>query len=273
MIALFPVPEYGHRHSQMTRAVGHLVGRRFDPATIAAVMDAWYAHFQGQGTVRTGHAEAASELVTCLTSTVRSLQRGKFRPAASDLDHVALCRQILLDANQQDLLATGVIVTDDQGQRTLVPGQRPGRGPSPDIIPYCKRVTHIGVHLCNSDDERAFVEALVIQTMHKILHTREYLDDRVIQMTQDQIRQIAGSRHEARNWGPQQLERLKCKYLTRDGDGKPTTRFELLREIRKGFRKRGQKSGEPSAYQPTGVMLLLPASVVQKAGPCSRPPA
>jgi hypothetical protein len=264
LIARFPVPDQGHRHSQMTRAVGHLIGRGFDPDLVAAVLGDWHAHFQGLGVVRTGPDEAAQELDACLRSTLRKCARGEFRPATSDRDHETLCHQIRLDAGQRKLLVSGIVITDNQGRKILVPGSPPGkRRPGPGRNQPCKRVTQIGIRLCNSRDEQAFVEALLIQTMHKILHTREYADDHVIRMTHDQLRRTAGQRHGGLHWRPQQLERLKRKYLTRDGDGKPATRLELLQETCRGNRKRGQETGEPSAYQPTGIVSLLTPSVIQ----------
>jgi hypothetical protein len=259
MIDRFPVPDYGHRHVEMTRAVGNLIGCGFDPELVAAVLGDWYAYFQSQGVIRTGRDEAAQEVDACIRSTVRGLERGKFRPATSDLYHEALCRQIQLDASQRELLTSGVIATDNQGQKTLLKGPRQGRkSPTPNPTPNCKRVTHIGVRLCNSDNERAFVEALAVMTTYKILHTREYSDEAVVRMTHDQLKQIAADRNKGLVWGPQQVERLKRKYVTREADGKPASRFELLREVLKGERKPGQALGRPSEYRPTGILQLVP---------------
>ena len=258
MIARFPVPDYGHRHVEMNRAVGSLIGGGFEPDLVAAVMGDWHAHFHGQGVIRTGPDEAAQEVDACIRSTIRALERGTFRSATSTLNHETLCHQIQLDGRQRKLLASGIIDTDSQGQKTLLLGPGHGRQiPTPIQQPYCKRVTQIGIRLCNSDDERAFVEALVVLTTYKILHTREYSDEAVIRMTHDQIRQIASNRREGLEWGHQQVERLKCKYVTREADGKPASRFELLREVLKGERKRSHPRGRPSEYQPTGVLRLL----------------
>ena len=258
MIARFPVPDYGHRHVVMNRGVGNLVGQGFEPDLIAAVMRDWHAHFHGQGVIRTGPDEAAEEVDACIRSTIRGLERGTFRSATSALNHETLCRKIRLDASQRKLLASGIIVTDCQGQKTLQKGPGEGRQ-SPKLMQTlnCKRVTQIGIRLCNSDDEQAFVEALVVLTTYKINHTHKYRDEALIRMTHDQIRQIAGNRREGLKWGHQQVERLKCKYVTREADGKPASRFELLREVRKGERKRNQTVGRPSEYRPTGVLCLL----------------
>jgi hypothetical protein len=258
MIARFPVLDLGTRHDRMTRAVGHLIGQGFDPALVVAVMGDWHTHFDARGVVGTDADEAARELDACIGSTLRALGRGEFRPAMVDVDHEALCREIRLDAVQREFLASGIIVTDGRGQKTLIPVPRPGgKCPEPGQGNHCKRVTQIGRRLCESDDERAFVKALVVQVTHKLFHTREYRDDRVIRMTHDQLRRIAGERHGGLAWGPQQVERLKCKYISREGDGKPASRFELLREVRKGERKRGHARGCPSEYRPTGIAQLV----------------
>jgi hypothetical protein len=212
--------------------------------------------------IRTGPDEAAQEVDACIRSTVRGLERGRFRPATSALNHEALCHGIRLDAGQRELLASGIIETDSQGQKTLAKGPGQGRQrPVPLPPPNCKRVTPIGYRLCESDGERSFVEALVVLTTYKILHTREYFDEAVIRMTHDQLRQVAGDRREGLEWGPQQVERLKRKYVTREAEGKPASRFELLLEVRKGERKPGHVQGRPSEYHPTGILELVPLPV------------
>jgi hypothetical protein len=258
LVARFPVREVGTRHGQMTRAIGHLIGHGHAPDLVATVLSDWYAHFHGLGVIGTDPDEAAREVEACIRSTLRALERGQFRPARSDLDHEVRCRQIELDASQRDLVASGVVVTDGNGRKTLEPGPGPGR---PGPAPNCKRVTPIGVRLCESADEQAFVEALVVLTTDKIHHTGEFFDDCLIRMTHDQLRQVAGERHTGLAWRPQQLERLKRKYITRNPDGKPATRFELLEEVHKGARKLGHARGRPSAYRPTGILQLVPLPV------------
>ena len=223
MIARFPVPDIGCRHAEMTRSRRPSHRRRLRPGLGPSVMGDWHAHFHALGVVRTEPDEAAQEVDACVRSTLRKLERGEFRPAWSDRDHEADCRGIRLDSHQRKLLASGVIVTDSQGMKTLLPGAGQGRrrgSPRGQHTPNCKRVTQFGVRLCESDDERAFVEALVVHATHKILHTGEYSHDQVIRMTHGQLGRIAGERHEGLAWGPQQIERLKFKYVTREMDGK-----------------------------------------------------
>jgi hypothetical protein len=268
MIARFPVVGAGHRHQGMTRAVGHLLGAGYDPGLVAAVLADWHAHSHDSGTARTVPGEAAREVDACIRSTVRSLERGTFRRSTSDLDHEDSCRGIRLDAGQRELLSSRVVVTAVGGEKVLLRGPVSGsRMPPPAPTTNCKRVTQIRKFLCESGDERAFVEALVVQATYKLFHVREYTEDRVIRATHDQLRQIASDRHDGLRWAPEQIERLKRKYVTREGDGKPATRFELLREVRKGERGRGQSKGRPSEYRPTGILeLLRPTATPENAG-------
>ena len=265
MIARFPVAGPGHRHKGMTRAVGHLLGAGYGPGLVAAVLVDWHAHFHDSGAARTVPDEAAREVDACIRSTVRGLERGTFRPSTSDLDREDSCRGIQLDAGQRELLSSRVVVIGIGGEKTLLTGPASERRmPLPAHATNCKRVTQTGRFLCESGDERAFVEALLVQATYKIHHAREYSDDGVIRATHDQLGRIAGARHGGLRWAPQQIERLKRKYVTREGDGKPASRFELLREVRKGERRRGHPKGRPSEYRPTGILLLLAVSVIPK---------
>ena len=257
VIERFEVREAGTRHGKMTRAVGRLLGQGYDTGLVTAVLGDWHAHFEDLGVTRTGADEAAQEVEACIRSTHRAIGDGKFRPATGSRRHEDLCRRIRLDANQQALLDSGVVVTDAEGRGTMLPGPGPERGPRPGPTPHCKRVTPIGIRLCESRDESAFVEALLVHVTHKLVHTDEYPDDGTVLMTHDQIRQIAGDRHAGLRWGPQQVERLKRKYVTRAGDGKWASRFELLEEVVKGQPARGGCSGSPSSYRPTGILALL----------------
>ena len=80
----------------------------------------------------------------------------------------------------------------------------------------------MGPGLCISEDERAFVEALVIHSLHKIELGEFDPDDsgsRIV-MTHDQVREIAAARHEGLAWDNRQFERLKSRYIGRPGDRK-----------------------------------------------------
>jgi hypothetical protein len=75
--------------------------------------------------------------------------------------------------------------------------------------------------------------------------------------TNAQIARIADFRCPAHPplWDNTQIERLKQKYVTRPG--KPASVFELIREVRKGGRKRSDKVGAPTQYEATGILLFL----------------
>lgn len=267
MIARFPVAGLGQRHQGMTRSVGHLLGSRFSRDLAAVVLGDWHAHFHALGVTRTGADEAAREVEACIDSTVRSLKRGTFRPATSGVDPEAISHRIRLDARQQKLLSSRVVVTGVVGEKTLEAGAGPGRLIHLPAQPLnCKRGTQIGKSLCESDDERAFVEALTVQASYKMFHTGEYLEDGVIRATHEQLGRIAGARHGGLRWAPQQIERLKRKYVTREGDGKAASRFELLREVRKGERGRGGARGRPSEYRPTGILRFFPTTAIARRG-------
>jgi hypothetical protein len=75
---------------------------------------------------------------------------------------------------------------------------------------------------------------------------------------------------------PRKIEREKRKFIGRPNDGKTAFKIELLREVRKGGRKRGQAVGTPSEYEPTGLNWLLyhalgeaGAPIVQDAVPAA----
>jgi hypothetical protein len=106
-----------------------------------------------------------------------------------------------------------------------------------------------GKRLCESRDEEAFVEALIV-----LITAKRSWGESDLKMTGDQIREVARDRHKL-GWCDTQIDRLKLKYITRPG--KPAERFELLREIAKGHRKRGQAPGVPSEYAMTGLRLLV----------------
>jgi hypothetical protein len=131
-------------------------------------------------------------------------------------------------------------------------------------------VTQIEDRLCSSDQERNFVEVLVIHMLHDRRHHPEHARQGFTPITNDQLCEIASRRLPGCKWSPQQLERLKCKYITRQSMGRPASRFELLKEVRKGERRRGQQVGLPSRYEPTGVLLLLrTGGAIEEASPQS----
>jgi hypothetical protein len=246
----FPISGRGHRHLQMVRAVGSLVGREYEEGMIVGVMMDWWEFFYAQGLTGTDRPDMEAELAACLGSTRRN---DKFAATRGDAWHRRRYRKIQLSEEQRQLMKAR-IVTDESGSRSL--GTDSGRGPSPSPSPSlhtCKSVTQIDRCLCNSDDEAYFVEALIVHVTHKRLNINEV----VIKMTDDQIRQIAAERRgEAwRPWDNKQMERLKSKYISRPE--KPATRFELLAMIQAGQRSHAGHGGTPSQYESTGIERLL----------------
>ena len=273
LIARFPVSGHGERHKAMTQAVGSLLGRGYDREFVERVLHGWHERFWAQGVTRTALDEAAREVAACIESTIRNSERGGFVQARGGQNHADECRQIALDERQHRLLDQGVVVMDGAGQKRLrLPEELPSEElPSEEVkaekgksenapsqrTPHCKRVTQIGIRLCKSADERVFVEALLRWTIYKFRCLEDETAGGVMKLTNDQVRDIAVARGLAKSWGPEQFERLKRKFVTRERDGKPASRFELLREIHKGHHKPNETQGVPSAYETTGIRELV----------------
>jgi len=257
----FPIGGRGHRHVQMVRAVGSLVGREYEEGMIVSVMMDWWEYFHAQGLTGTDRPHMEAELTACLGSTRRN---NKFAVAKGDGWHRRRYRKIQLSEKQRRLMKAS-IVTEESGSRSL--GTDSGRRPfpPPSLTPHtCKSVTHIGNCLCKSEDEAFFVEALIVHVTHKRIN----INESVIKMTDDQIRQIAVDRRgkEWRPWDNQQMERLKRKYISRPE--KPATRFELLRMTRRGCPRRGREPAIPSEYEATGIAVLLGVMPRQRGHGC-----
>jgi hypothetical protein len=255
----FPVRHEGTRNVQMARAIGNLVGREYEANLIRCVMRRWHQHFFASGKARTSVEQGIREIERCLHGT---LQNRKFTKAAG-VDHRETVRQIELGDETRTLIRTGRVITDGDGHQTLAP--------SPPYIPHGTGVTHFGQtykRLCESRDEEAFVEVVLAHALHEL----ERPQNGLVLMTRTQINTAAADRFDGLRWHPQQFERLKAKYITREADGKPATRFELMREIVKGSRRPGQSVGEPSKYELTGILCLLPEDVRQILVPSTAKP-
>jgi hypothetical protein len=97
---------------------------------------------------------------------------------------------------------------------------------------------------------------------------RDHTSERTLILTNDQLRRIVSKRFKVKMpvWDNTQISRLKEKYVNRlggNGEREPATVFELLREVRKGHRGKGETKGSPSEYELTGIKILLSAG----AGP------
>jgi hypothetical protein len=122
--------------------------------------------------------------------------------------------------------------------------------------------------LCDTRDERWFVEALLAMLVCQHRRRTETAPPQSpwrFEMTHDQLRRVVSLRYDEAEhpvWTNTQIDRLKDKYFDRiraDEQRKPATRFELFTEIVKGRPARGSAKATPSAYEPTGVRVLLRA--------------
>ena len=110
--------------------------------------------------------------------------------------------------------------------------------------------------LCETQDERRFVEALMVMLARQ-RQAATGAPSR-FRVTHDQLRRVAATRYglELPVWENSQIARLKEKYIGRlrtDGQHDSASRFELFREVVKGQRARGKDKGTPSIFEPTGI--------------------
>jgi hypothetical protein len=247
MIDRFPVDGFCQRNDQMVRVLASLLGRELTPDLAYAVTEAWWRHFHALGLIRTPPGEARRLIGASIRSILRS---PTFLKGGGKADHRAACALIRLGPDQERLLDARL---EDLGD-LLNP--HPGRTPLRLREDQDRRgITKIGDRLCISDQERAFVEALIVLVTHERATSR----DGVIRMTGDQIRAIMADRHQGIRPLNSQMDRLKSEYISRPG--RPATRMELLRETRRGRRGRGESVGTPSEYEATGIELLLDREV------------
>ncbi|WP_197446793.1 bifunctional DNA primase/polymerase [Tautonia plasticadhaerens] len=253
----FPIDAYGQRHDRMRDAVCSLVCRGDDDDLIVPVMMIWWEHFHSLGRVRTGRAGMSRELLACLRCTRDNPDLEAIEGAVW---HRVRCASICLDRSQRRQMKSPILV-DPLGCKSLSSAGR-GKVPRPQT---CKNLTQIGDILCESEDEAAFVESLIVHVTHRRLDLGEI----EVRMTDDFLRQIAAERRPTdwRPWCDKQMDRLKAKYFWRPGRGgrpaRPATRFELLRVIETGTPTRGSRPARPSIYRTTGIEALLAPEAVQ----------
>lgn len=247
--ANFPLVGPGHRHTTMNRAVGSLIGRSYDNETITSVVMAWWEHFHAHGLTRTDRPGMEHELEACLRSTRNNEQ---FTIAHGTTWHRNRCREIELSPAHRQILATQLHLSLDGNQ----PQGRARKRLRPKRTKTNKNcIGH--TFLVLRPREAAFVEAVIVLSLHEI-QTGRVARGGVIRMTNRQIMDIASDRHPEVTWvSDVQVEREKRKFIGRPDDGKPATKSELLREICKGKRQRGQAVGVPSEYQLRGLGFLL----------------
>lgn len=262
----FAITGYSQRNDRMHRAVASLLGKGHSEELTRVVMTRWLDHFKDK--MRTHLDEAESLLDACIISALDSCT---LLPARSAIDHDALCDQIVLTPFQTLFLSRAIVSSalptpsclhvclhngsflychpllieneKEEGQKDakqnchplLITNEKEGR--QAEAKP-----------LCRTSQERAFVEALIVQCFHKIVNTKET----TIKMTNQQIKDIMQRRH-GLDLDNQQMERLKARYVSRPG--KPAKRCELLRETFKG--RRTAHGGVPSEYKMVAIGWLL----------------
>jgi hypothetical protein len=118
------------------------------------------------------------------------------------------------------------------------------------------------VPLCKTPEERQFVGTLVAVVMYQSHDQLGLRPVELISITDNQLRQVTALRVdlEVPPWdNPTKISRIKRKYVSRliDGRRECAKRFELLREVEKGVRRKGATPGKPSLYEPTGILTLI----------------
>jgi hypothetical protein len=233
IIERFPVPGPGQRNDRMYRAVGSLLGREYEPGLVRRVVMGWVRHFHDLGLVGTDPVRAEREVLACINSTLRNPD---FRRASSGIDHRARLAEVALNPTQVRLIEQGTI-----REGHIIAGTLPGTVPPPS-----NRITSADGRLCRTDQERAFVAALVIYMTYKV----GYRGEAPPKATNEQLAQVIEDRYGLR-LADSQVERLMRKYVTRPG--KPATRLELAIQMAKG------RPGVPSEYKLTGLLELIAA--------------
>ncbi len=262
IIQRFAVPNVGHRHNLMVRAVGGMVGGGVDDNTIIKLMLAWHEHFFDQGKIGSDRETMEDELIKCLR---RTHDNPDFRPSHSQAFYESAYAKYVLP--EHVMVALGAKLEDlieakERPSELQVPGPYPMELPhNPSSYKHCTRVTRgsrIRIRLCDSKDERLFIEALLAVVSWKLKHTAET----TLTLTNDQLRQVVSKRFKIDMpvWDNKQIVRLKQKYVNRlspNGNREPARVFELLRELRRGHKGKGMAKGSPSEYELTGIKILL----------------
>lgn len=229
LIDRFPIAGPGQRAGAFAKVVPSALGRGYDEETVKAAVLGWWGHFHANGLCST-----APDL-EMIERYIAQLKRSETFGRAIGTDHRAERQRIILPANTQAALRTPI----EPGPIPLVSLDTIGSN-----IPPTRR-------LCETPHEEAFVEGLLVQALHQI----DSGEVGPLKFTRTQICEIVADRHPEIHWANPQFERLKSKYI--DRDGKPATRASLLRQTAEGNRAWGSKAANPSAYEPTGLTALV----------------
>jgi hypothetical protein len=257
LIRRFPVLGIGRRNDQMVRCVGSLLARGFEDRTVQDAVEVWWGHFAAIGTIGTLLAEAPK----LIRQAIASVKRSPRFIVGGTIDHRAACREIEITEAQRKLIRSDVSelkelaerlpLVEDEANPEETQGGEGGEGQTHNRIGVNLIRRRLCERLCQSIEETAFVEAILVQSIHEHASERTWS----MRSTHDQISQIAADRHPGVEWDHRQLEMVKSKYISRPE--RPATVFELLRETSKGRRGSGGKAGTPSAYQATGLRVFV----------------
>ncbi|HEV3166547.1 MAG TPA: hypothetical protein VGZ22_21160, partial [Isosphaeraceae bacterium] len=235
-ITRFPVTGHGQRNDAMIQIIGSLLGRACSRALTFAVTLSWWQYYHGLGVIATHPDEARTEIAKSMECMLRSPD---FQPSSKRSDREASWVAFELDERQIKIMHAPIQSQNHQPKPTP---------PIDKLFP----AGLIGGCLCKTEQEMAFVEALLVAAVH------EYAQGGVLQITNEQIRQIAHARHDGLSLHTKAFEALKTLYISRPG--RPAKRHELLSETlnAKGPRVRG--AAIASEYAITGLATLLAAA-------------
>jgi len=262
LIRRFPVRRRGQRNGQMCSAIGYLVGRDYNDATIVLALKLWHAHHQAAGTTVTDEATHEAEVMRALPS----IRSNAGFTAKGPRQHAAEAAAVTLPEALMQVLEPGSKAKKKKPRRgRRARNETLNNSPLQDLNSDAPekaeeqelyRVTFPVTSLCRTAHEQAFAEALILLVHYKL----RVLGEPTLRFTHDQLRGIAWQRH-GLVWDNCQFDRLKAKYVDRlnvDGEGRtPASKRELLREIVKGDRHADEATGRPSEYEATGILDLL----------------
>jgi hypothetical protein len=245
MIQQYPVGGHGQRNDRLMRLVASMIGRRLRPELVHTVAVAWWIHYHELGLIATPPTEADQMVSATIRSVLTKAGSPEFPLPPTEEDHRRAVCAISL-ATHTLLMPPSPPDSEEQKKR--------GPEAEPDQI----RIDSHPPGLCRSENERAFVEALIALSTYQLGRGK-----REISLTNAQIAAVAHERREVDISHPQKFERLKTRFISRPADGKPASRHELLTETRKGWKDadRPAKPGEPSIYEPTGILGLVAESL------------
>jgi hypothetical protein len=216
VVSRYPVESTGTRNDVMCQVLGSLLARGYDENLAASVTVDWWITYHRQGTVGTDPALAPRLVGASIRSMLRSR---KFTPGVR-VDHRALCRGIILTAEQERAVRDVVYY--------------PGRPRTRESM---------------LRQEEAYLSSWVVRATHALT---DKLDE-PLAVTYNQIQETMLDNFRVKVLDAQ-LTILASRYLTRPG--RPAELFELAVRVEGGTRPR-QGKATPSRYVPAGLRYLL----------------